>query len=52
MPKHDKKKKVNITYTSREFNSVRSDLLQHARKYYPTSYLDFSEASFLHGLSN
>ena len=30
------KKKVNITYTSREFNSVRSDLLQHARKYYPT----------------
>ena len=46
MPKHDKKKKVNITYTSREFNSVRNDLLQHARKYYPTSYLDFSEASF------
>lgn len=41
-----KNKKVNISYTSREFNSVRKDLLQHARKYYPTSYLDFSEASF------
>ena len=41
-----KKKKVNISYTSREFDSVRNDLLQHARKYYPTSYLDFSEASF------
>ena len=41
-----KNKKVNISYTSREFNSVRSDLLSHARKYYPTSYLDFSEASF------
>ena len=46
MPKEHKKKNFNITYTSREFNSVRSDLLQHARKYYPTSYLDFSEASF------
>ena len=41
-----KNKKVNISYTSREFNSVRRDLLRHARKYYPTSYLDFSEASF------
>ena len=41
-----KKKKVSISYTSREFNSVRRDLLEHARKYYPTSYLDFSEASF------
>ena len=41
-----KNKKVNISYTSREFNSVRADLLRHARKYYPTSYLDFSEASF------
>ena len=41
-----KNKKVNISYTSRQFGSVRSDLLRHARKYYPTSYLDFSEASF------
>jgi len=41
-----KNKKVSISYTSREFNSVRRDLLRHARKYYPTSYLDFSEASF------
>ena len=38
--------KKNINYTSREFNSIKNDLVQYARKYYPNTYKDFSDASF------
>ena len=40
------KKLVTIDYTSRDFDSIREDLLQYAKKYYPNSFQDFNEASF------
>lgn len=43
MPKN---KNVTIDYTSREFDSIKSDLVQYARRYYPDSYNDFTFASF------
>lgn len=43
MPKN---KNVPIKYTSREFNSIKQDLIEHAKRYYPDNYNDFSEASF------
>jgi len=39
-------KKVLVNYTNRDFNSIKSDLKEHARRYYPDSYRDFSENSF------
>lgn len=41
-----KKKIVPIRYSSRDFNSIKADLIEHARKYYETTYKDFNEASF------
>ncbi len=43
MPKN---KNVPIKYTSRDFNSIKQDLIEHAKRYYPDNYNDFSEASF------
>ncbi len=40
------KKLIPIKYTSRDFNSIRNDLVEHARKYYESTYKDFNEASF------
>ena len=40
------KKKVPISYTARDFNSIKQNLVEHARRYYPDSYKDFTEASF------
>lgn len=42
----DKNKKVPIKYTSRDFNSIKQDLINHAKRYYPDTYKDFNEASF------
>jgi hypothetical protein len=42
----DEKKKVPIKYTSRDFGSIRADLVDYAKRYYPDSFKDFSEASF------
>ena len=42
----DKNKKVPIKYTSRDFNSIKQDLINHARRYYPDTYKDFNDASF------
>ena len=39
-------KKRLINYTNKDFNSIKSDLEEHARRYYPDSYRDFSENSF------
>jgi phage-related baseplate assembly protein len=39
-------KKVLVNYTNRDFNSIKRDLEEHARRYYPESYRDFSENSF------
>ena len=40
------KKKVPIKYTSRDFDSIKQDLIDHARRYYSDTFRDFSEASF------
>ncbi len=40
------KKQQAIDYTSRDFDSIRNDLENYARRYYPNTYKDFSEASF------
>ena len=41
-----KEKKVPINYTSRDFSSIRRDLVDYARRYYPDTFRDFSEGSF------
>lgn len=40
------KKIIPINYTSRNFESIKSDLIQHARRYYSDSYRDFNQSSF------
>jgi hypothetical protein len=48
VPNHykEKNKKVPIKYTSRDFNDIKYDLVEYAKRYYPDTYQDFSEASF------
>ena len=41
-----KKKNVNIKYTSRDFDSIKQDLVDHAQRYYPDNYKDFTTPSF------
>jgi len=41
-----KKKITPIKYTSRDFESIREDLVDHAKRYYPNRVNDFSKASF------
>ena len=43
MPKN---KNTPIKYTSRDFDSIKKDLIEHAKRYYPDDYNDFSESSF------
>lgn len=40
------KKVPIIKYTSRDFSSIKSDLIEYAKRYYPNTYSDFNEASF------
>jgi len=40
------KKVFPIKYTSRDFDSIKADLIEYAKKYYPNTYRDFSDASF------
>lgn len=35
---------VPIKYTSREFDSIKNDLIEYAKRYYPESFQDFNEA--------
>jgi hypothetical protein len=39
-------KKIPIRYTSKDFNEIKSDLVEYARRYYPETYKDFNQASF------
>lgn len=39
-------KKPFIDYTSRSFDSIKQDLIEHAKRYYPESYNDFNQSSF------
>ena len=41
-----KKKIVPVDYTSRDFDSIRNDLITYVKRYYPDTYKDFNEASF------
>ena len=40
------KKLQPINYTSRDFDSIRRDLEDYAKRYYPNTFKDFNEASF------
>lgn len=40
------KKLQPIDYTSRDFDSIRRDLENYAKRYYPDTYKDFNKASF------
>tara|TARA_R100000152_G_C6778879_1_gene209958 strand:- start:1559 stop:3403 length:1845 start_codon:yes stop_codon:yes gene_type:complete len=43
----DKKvRAIAIKYTSREFDTIKRDLTDYVRRYYPDTYRDFNEASF------
>ena len=35
-----------INYTSRDFNSIKGDLVNYAKRYYPNTFRDFNEAGF------
>ena len=39
-------KKPKIDYTSRDFATIKSDLVDYARRYYPETFRDFSVNSF------
>lgn len=41
-----KKRAVSIKYTSREFDTIKADLIEYIKRYYPNTYRDFNEASF------
>jgi hypothetical protein len=43
---NDNSKKPLIRYSSRDFESIKTDLIEFAKRYYPDSYRDFNEASF------
>ena len=38
-------KKIPVKYTSREFDTIKSDLMKYAKRYYPETYRDFGAAS-------
>jgi hypothetical protein len=40
------KEKKPIKYTSRDFDSIKRDLVEYAKRYYPDTFRDFNEASF------
>ena len=35
-----------VKYTSKEFDSIKQDLINYAKAYYPDTYRDFNDASF------
>jgi len=41
-----KKSNLPINYTSRDFETIRKDLVDHAKRYYPDTFQDFNEAGF------
>ena len=42
----DESKAISVKYTARDFGSIKAELVDYARRYYPDTYKDFSEASF------
>ena len=41
-----KGKNIPIKYTSRDFDSIKEELVKYAKRYYPNNYNDFTNASF------
>ena len=41
-----KRKNIKIDYTAREFDTIKEKLVDHAKRYYPDNYKDFSSPSF------
>ena len=44
MPK--RRENIDINYISRDFQSIKDDLTEYARRYYPDTFRDFSDAGF------
>lgn len=42
----DESKNIAIKYTARDFGSIKAELVDYAKRYYPDTFKDFSEASF------
>ena len=40
-----KQKKTPIKYTSRDFDTIRQDLIEHAKRFYPDEWKDFSKST-------
>ena len=40
-----KKEKKKVKYIGRDFSSIRQNLIEFAKSYYPTAYNDFNESS-------
>lgn len=40
------KKSPLIRYTSRDYESIRNDLIEYTKRYYPNTFRDFNETSF------
>jgi hypothetical protein len=38
--------KPPIDYTSRDFNTIKEDLVSFVKRYYPDTFKDFQEAGF------
>jgi hypothetical protein len=36
------KKNIPIDYSARDFQTIKNALVEHAKKYYPETYKDFS----------
>jgi len=41
-----KRDNVKINYLSRDFQSIKSDLIDYAKRYYPDTFQDFTDAGF------
>ena len=43
----DKQKLIptNINYTSKDFNTIKADLIEYTKSYFPDTYKDFNETS-------
>jgi hypothetical protein len=40
------KKQIPIRYTARDFESIKKELVEYSKRYYPTTYSDFNKSSF------
>ena len=40
------KRVTTVKYTSRDFSTIKEDLIDYAKRYYPDTFRDFNEASF------